>query len=122
MYARVLSLHVRLERRQQMIRKTLAEIAPILKRSPGALQVLVMQHEAELDNVLILSIWKTREDIERYHANHFERMKAVLKPYITFPPTVTVYRIDESLPSVVPFVRTAADLRRQADRENDGAA
>jgi quinol monooxygenase YgiN len=113
MFARVLSLQIRLEKRKELVEKVLAQIIPIIKRSEGALQILVLQNDNELDKIQILSIWRSREDMDSYHQRHYSRVKALLQPYVTFSPFVTFYRVDESVTSLLSAA--ISDIPRNSD-------
>ncbi len=101
MFARVLTLQIRLERRKEFAQKALAEILPIIRRSAGSVQLVVMQNDTEIDKFQILSIWRTREDIERYDASYFRLMQNMMMPYLTYPPVTTVYRLEENIPCMM---------------------
>ena len=49
MFVCALTLHVRLEKKTDFLHKLSDEIAPLLTRSPGALEFLVLQDDIELD-------------------------------------------------------------------------
>ena len=102
MFGRVLTLHVRLEKKPEFSQKISPEIASILKSSPGLQQVTVLQDEVELDKFLIVTLWKTREDAERYHRAHFDRMCSIIEPYLTFPPMLNKFKVDESINGLLP--------------------
>lgn len=98
MYGRVLTLQVRLEKRPDLDRRMAKDVVPLMKRCAGLLEILVMQDEIEVDKILILSLWKSREDLERYHVASYAKVKEVLAPYLTYPPIVHMYKIDEGGP------------------------
>lgn len=98
MFARVLTLHVRLEKRPELTGKILKEVIPVVKRANGPIDILVLQDEIELDKILVVSLWETREDAHRYHAAAYGKVKSILEPYLTFPPDLRMYNVDESVP------------------------
>ncbi len=101
MFARVLTLQIRLERRKEFAQKALTEIFPVIKRSAGSVQLMIMQNDTEIDKFQILSIWRTREDIDRYEATHFRVMQTLMMPYLTYPPVATVYRVEDNIPCLI---------------------
>ncbi len=98
MFGRVLTLQVRLEKRPDLDRKMEKDVVPIMQRSAGLLDVMVLQDEIELDKILILSLWESRADLIRYHAATHSKVKAMLEPYLTYPPVVHMYKVDENGP------------------------
>jgi heme-degrading monooxygenase HmoA len=99
MYARVLTLHVRLEKKPELARKILKHVLPLIKRSGlSPLSIFVLQDEVEVDKVLVVSLWETKDDAHRYQAILYERVKAILDPYLTFAPALRNYKVDESAP------------------------
>ena len=98
MFGRVLTLHVRLEKRPELDCQMVKEVIPIIKRSAGLIEILVLQDEVDLDKLLIISFWKTREDADRYHARFFDKVKAMMEPYVTFPPAMRMYKVEDGVP------------------------
>jgi quinol monooxygenase YgiN len=96
MFARVLTLQIRLEKRKELAQKALSQILPLLQKAEGIVQVLVLRDDKDVDKLKILSTWQTREDIEHYHERNYERVLELLRPFVTFPPFVNVYRVDET--------------------------
>ena len=101
MFVCALTLHVRLEKKTDFLHKLSDEIAPLLTRSPGALEFLVLQDDIELDRFLVLSLWQTREEVVRYCAAGLNPTKLILEPYLTFPTGVGTYRVEDIVPRYV---------------------
>jgi len=102
MFGRVLTLHVRLEKRPELDRKFQQEVIPLLKRSAGLLEFLMLQDDVEVDKILLFCLWQTREDAERHHLADYAKVKAILEPYLTFPPAVHTYKVDTATPWWLP--------------------
>ncbi len=98
MFGRVLTLQVRLEKMPDLDRKMEKEVVPIMRSSSGLLDVMVLQDEIEVDKILILSLWESREDLDRYHVATYSKVKALLEPYLTYPPAVHMYKVDDNGP------------------------
>jgi len=91
-----------LEKRPEFDRKFSKEIVPFLARSTGLIELLMLQDDIELDTILVFSLWKTREDAERYQRSDFAKIQSVLEPYLTFPPAVHTYKVNTGNPMGLP--------------------
>ncbi len=98
MFVSTLVVHVRLEKKKQLLQKLAEEVAPLVKRSPGALEFLVLQDDVDVDRFVVLSMWQTREDIARYHSTGCKSTKLILQPYLTFATTLHTYRVEDTIP------------------------
>jgi len=98
MFGCAMTLRVRLEKKTGFVGKLSHEVVPILKRHPGAVELMVFQDDIELDKFVVVSLWQTREHAEQYRAVGYQSTTAILKPYLTFPPAVHIYRLDSTVP------------------------
>ena len=59
MFARMLTLHARLEKKPELAAKIFKNVIPIVKHLAGPVDVLVLHDEVELDRIVVMSLWKT---------------------------------------------------------------
>jgi heme-degrading monooxygenase HmoA len=97
MFGRVLTLQVRLEKKPEMDRIMNKEVLPLIQRAAGLLDVVVLQDEIELDKLLVLTLWNSREDLERYHVASYAKVKSVLEPFLIYPPSVRMFKVHENI-------------------------
>ena len=55
----------------------------------------MLQDEIEVDKLLVVSLWRTRDDAARYHAGSFEKIKSAVEPYLTFPVKLRTYKVED---------------------------
>jgi heme-degrading monooxygenase HmoA len=116
MFARVLTLHVRLEKKAELANKVLQEGVPIIKRSASPVEIFVLQDETDLDQLVVVSLWESKQDADRYQAASYEKVKAVLQPYLTFPPVLRTYKVDDTAPWNLLTAQSGASLLSKPKR------
>jgi quinol monooxygenase YgiN len=114
MFGRVVTLHVRLEKKSELRRKLAQEILPLLRSSPGFLQVVILQDETELDRVTVVSLWKTREAAQLFHNTYYAKVRATLEPFLTFAPALRSCTVDETI-SYLPIAASEPAESSMAD-------
>jgi quinol monooxygenase YgiN len=98
MFGCAITLHIRHEKKAELLQRMSQQLVPALNQTAGAHELVVLQDDIELDRFLILTLWDTREDAERYRATGYEMTKSVLEPYLTLPPMVRTYKVDDTVP------------------------
>ncbi|MGC2112192.1 MAG: hypothetical protein WA655_21920 [Candidatus Korobacteraceae bacterium] len=73
------------------------QIVPALNQAAGAHELVVLQDDIELDRFLILTLWETREEAELYRVTGYNTTKSILEPYLTLPPMVRTYKVDDTV-------------------------
>ena len=77
--------------------KTKAEIMPILNKQKGFVEILALENEIELTKSLIITLWQTKLDAERYEKETFPKVKQILEPFLTVPPVVKIFNVEETI-------------------------
>jgi hypothetical protein len=97
-FVRTLSFNVRLERKAELTRLAKREIIPLVRQSASPGELLILQDDHEPDRVLIMTFWKDRNSLLNYEEHAFPKIKALLGPFFTLPPTSRVYQTDNTFP------------------------
>ncbi|HEY1272709.1 MAG TPA: hypothetical protein VGF08_12015 [Terriglobales bacterium] len=97
MFARALELTLKVEKKQELIRKAKADILPILHKQQGFADILALENEIELTKVLVITLWHTKLDAERYARDMFPKIKEMFEPFLMVPPGVKVYTVEETI-------------------------
>jgi len=108
MFARTLELAVKAEKKPEFIKKTKAEIMPILNKQKGFVEILALDNEIELTKSLIITLWQTKLDAERYEKETFPKVKQILEPFLTVPPVVKIFNVEETIPEKMIHMVVAA--------------
>jgi len=72
------------------------EILPTLKKQPGFVDEILLFSTTEPEAGAGISLFKTREDAERYHREVFGRMAGTVQHLMTGPPTVRQFNVEAS--------------------------
>jgi hypothetical protein len=69
---------------------------PILRKQSGFVDEIVLVSDTEVDHVLALSFWNTKEDAERYHGDEYPTLYGLLAHLIEVVPTIRTFNVDSS--------------------------
>ena len=72
------------------------KLLPSLHVQPGFVDEIVLESDVEPDRVLSLSIWKTREQAERYNQGKYLAVKEVLLASLETDPVVRTFNVASS--------------------------
>jgi len=98
MFARILEFEVKLEKKEEFVKKMKNEVLPILKKQNGFLEVLpFFPEKIREEKALTVSLWATRPDAERYEREVYPQVQEILRPYLNTPITVKPYIVETTL-------------------------
>jgi heme-degrading monooxygenase HmoA len=72
------------------------KILPILRQQTGFIDETILIPDSEPDRVLTMSIWKTRDDAERYHKQHFSKITQMISQLIEGTPVLRTFNVHTS--------------------------
>jgi len=96
MFTRIVECHVKTNNRDELTTKIRTDVLPILQKQPGFVELIGLTHETNPERVVSISMWKSREDADRYHKENFKRITEMLKPLLTSDPIVDTYTVNTS--------------------------
>lgn len=97
MFTRLVECNVKpgsIEKLTQAIRN---DIAPILKKQPGFVDLTVLVSDTDPNHCSSLSFWKTKEDAEKYNREQFPNIVKTIQPHLVTTPTVHTFNVDTSV-------------------------
>jgi heme-degrading monooxygenase HmoA len=97
MFARLLELNVRVEKRTELLKKVREEIIPTLKRQIGYMDMVVLENDLEPHRPFVITLWQTKLDMERYEKEAFPKVRAILDHFLYVPPLVKHCKVEETL-------------------------
>jgi|GraSoiStandDraft_44_1057316.scaffolds.fasta_scaffold561942_2 hypothetical protein len=97
MFARMLELTLKTDKKLEVTRKMKDEIVPILRKYPGFFDVLALEVENEPTKFFAISLWTNRTDIEKYEREMYSKVKTILAPYLTVAPIVKFCKVDHTI-------------------------
>ena len=96
MFTRIVECHVKPEKRDEFNNKLRNEVLPILQKQPGFVDLIGLVSDTNPEKTVSASFWRSKEDAERYHREHFQRILDLLRPHLKRDPTVETFNVDTS--------------------------
>src|SRR5581483_3455419 len=93
MFTRVVEITSKTGKANEVANAIHEKVLPIRKQQNGFLDELVLTSETEPDQVISVSLWKTREDAERYHREQYSRISDMLSHLLNQPPQVRTFNV-----------------------------
>lgn len=97
MFARILEITPKLEKRDELVKTIRQEILPFLRKQPGFLEMLPLMPEGATEHMLSITLWNDKRDVERYVRDGFPKMEQILKPFHAGPVVVRMFAVETSL-------------------------
>lgn len=97
MFARIVELFPKMEKKEEFLKIVRTEVLPILKKQPGFLEILPFVPEAENERFVTITLWAEKRDVERYVREVFPKVSDLLRPYLLSPIASRHYKVESSL-------------------------
>jgi heme-degrading monooxygenase HmoA len=97
MFARILEVIPKAEKKDEMIKTIRLEVLPILKKEPGFIELLPLLPEAVKDPMIVVSLWSTKRDAERYVETAFPKVEQILRPFVAVPVAVKTFGVEATI-------------------------
>jgi hypothetical protein len=97
MFARILEVIPKAEKKEEMIKTIRLEVLPILKREHGFVELLPLLPEAAKDPMIVVSLWNAKRDAERYVEAAFPKVEQILRPFLAVPLTVKMFEVETTI-------------------------
>lgn len=97
MFARIVELFPKMEKKEEFIRVMRVQVLPLLKQQPGFLELLPFVPEVENQKILVVTLWAEKRDAERYVRELFPKVSDIVRPYLVSPLTSRHYRLETSM-------------------------
>ncbi len=97
MFARILEITPKMEKKDELIKTVRQEILPILKKQPGFLELLPFVPEVANNRVIAITLWTEKHHAEKYVKDVFPKVEKVLNPFLTTPITFKLYNVETTL-------------------------
>jgi len=96
MFTRSIELTLKPNMKPEFFKKFKSEIVPILKKTPGYFDLIVLEHDTEVNKVFFLSFWETKRNAEYYEREIYSKVKTSIEPFYTAPPLVRYWTFEEA--------------------------
>jgi quinol monooxygenase YgiN len=97
MFARIVELFPRLEKKDEFLKLVRTDVVPILKKQPGFLEILPFIPEVENERMVVITLWAEKRDAELYVREVFPKISDKIRPFLLSPIASRHYTIESSL-------------------------
>jgi heme-degrading monooxygenase HmoA len=96
MFVRMVTLTCKSGQSKKVCQTLNDEALPILTKQRGFQDATVLVSTTTPNRVIAQTFWNTREDAERYHRDHFEKIKDTMKEMFSANPIIETYEVNAS--------------------------
>ena len=97
MFARIVELFPRIEKKNELLKLVRTDVMPILKKQPGFLEILPFVPEVENERFVVITLWAEKRDADRYVREVFPKISDMIRPYLLSPIASRHYVVETSL-------------------------
>jgi hypothetical protein len=97
MFARILEITPKLDKKEEFLRVIKNEVLPILRKQHGFLEILPFLPEGKNEKMITISLWTEKKDAERYERDVLPKIEEIVKPYLTVPFVVKNYLVETTV-------------------------
>lgn len=94
MFARVVEIKTKPGMAKEICKTLHDKILSTLKAQPGFVDEIVLVSDSE--GILAMSLWRTREDADRYRAEHYAEVSELIKHKVHSAPKVHTFDVETS--------------------------
>src|SRR5512141_2150725 len=95
MFSRIVQCTLKNNRLDEARQTLNTDVLPQLRKQPGFIDV-IESLEPNTGHFVCMSLWRTREDADRYGNTEFNRIATRLREFVTDEPTVNTYQVETS--------------------------
>jgi heme-degrading monooxygenase HmoA len=96
MHARLIQVTTKPGHLKDCIKSLVEQGIPILKQQPGFVDVVGLTSDTERDQFVGLTIWKSKEDAEKYANGQARQVLDSIKPFLQQEPTFRTFNLEAS--------------------------
>ncbi len=108
MHARMIQLTVKPGKIQECVKTIVERALPILKQQPGFVDAIALTADTEGDQFVGLTIWKSKEDAERYANGPARQFLESVKPLLQQEPALRSFNVEASTAHNIGIGRAAS--------------
>ncbi|MFZ0956914.1 MAG: antibiotic biosynthesis monooxygenase [Candidatus Sulfotelmatobacter sp.] len=96
MFTRVVELTSKPGKSKELSNAINEKALPTLQKQSGFMDEILLVSNAEPDQVLAISFWKTRDDAERYHREQYKNVAEAVRPLLGSEPSIRTFDVHTS--------------------------
>ncbi|HET7208299.1 MAG TPA: hypothetical protein VFI95_17115 [Terriglobales bacterium] len=97
MFARVCELHIKPERKAELLKMMKDGIFPLFEQYEGFFDLIPLELDTHPRKFFTISLWHDEEDARTYAKESFPKIYDMLEPFLLAPITVKHGTIDETI-------------------------
>ena len=108
MYARMIQLTAKAGQLKDCIKAMVEQGLPLLKQQPGFVDAVALTSDTERDQFVGLTIWKSKEDADKYLGGQARQVLESIKPLLDGEPIFRTFNVEASVSLSVGVGRAAS--------------
>jgi quinol monooxygenase YgiN len=108
MYARMVQQTAKPGQVRELNRVQQERVLPILRQQAGFVDAIALVSDAEKDQFVGISIWKSKEDADKFAAGQAPQILQLLKPLLQSDPIVRSFNVEGSTSHNIGIGRAAS--------------
>ena len=96
MFIRTIEWNLKHDMKPAFFNKFKADVMPILKKTPGFFDIIVLENENEPNKIFTLSFWENKKHAEYYEKEWYPKVKAMVETFFVNPPLVRYHKLEET--------------------------
>lgn len=97
MFARILEIVPKSDKKEELINALNQEVVPILKQQSGFVETLAFVPESKTDRMVSITFWTEKRFAEKYAKEAYPKVEEIMKPFLAVPTTVKTYTVESIL-------------------------
>jgi quinol monooxygenase YgiN len=94
MFTRFVECNVKPDKKDDFTHKLRNDVLPILQKQPGFVDLIGLVSENDPERIVSISFWNSKQDADRYHREHYNRIAEMLKPTLKRDPVIDTFNVD----------------------------
>ena len=97
MYARMIQLTAKSGQGKELAKVMQERALPILRQQPGFVDALALNSDTEPNQFVGITIWKSKEDADKYLGGQARQVLESIKPLLEGEPTFRTFNVEASV-------------------------
>jgi|SRR5712692_4676195 len=97
MFTRVIELFTKRGKAREVARTLQDKGLPVMRSQLGLVDDLLLVSDTEPDRILVLSIWNSAENADRYHRRHYPNVKRLIEHCLEVEPVIKTFHVESSM-------------------------
>jgi quinol monooxygenase YgiN len=94
MFARHVECTVKPGKKEEFTKTLRDQVLPLLRRQPGFVEEIGLVSDNDPERTIYISLWRSREDAERYQREQFSSIVGKLQPLLKNTPKAETFDVD----------------------------